>query len=104
VLVAYSGDYGKVRPAVIVQADEVTDEVDSVLVALLTTSLRDADYLRLTVEPSATNGLREVSQLMADKIGILPKSAVRGHVGRLAPEQLDAFGQMLVLVLGLQVG
>jgi mRNA-degrading endonuclease toxin of MazEF toxin-antitoxin module len=41
---------------------------------------------------------------MADKIGILPKSAVRGHVGRLAPEQLDAFGQMLVLVLGLQVG
>ncbi len=103
-LVAYSGDYGKVRPAVIVQADEVTEQVDSVIVALFTTSLRDADYLRLTVEPSASSGLREVSQLMVDKIGVLPKSAVRGHVGRLAPEQLDAFGRMLVMVLGLQLG
>ena len=57
VTVSAPGNYGKPRPAVIVQSDWLI-ATDRVLVALLTSALVDAPLYRLTIEPSDANGLK----------------------------------------------
>jgi mRNA interferase MazF len=61
VTVSAPGDYGKPRPAVVVQSDWLT-ATDSVLVALLTSALVEAPVYRLTIQPSDANGLKAPSQ------------------------------------------
>jgi mRNA interferase MazF len=101
VLAAYSGDYGRVRPAVVVQADAVNRVVDSVLITLATTELRGADLLRIGVLPSEANGLREPSQLMVEKTGVIPVEKVKSTIGRLEPDLMEELTRRLALVLGL---
>ena len=67
VTVAASGDYGKPRTSVVVQSDVFPAEHASVIVRQMTSTLSDAPDFRVTVEPSARNGLRRTSQIMADK-------------------------------------
>jgi len=67
VTVAAADDYGKPRPAVIVQTDAFPDRHASVIVCQMTSDLTDAPAFRITLEPSAENGLRVTSQVMADK-------------------------------------
>jgi mRNA interferase MazF len=71
VTVAVSGDYGKPRSALIVQAD-VYAEHPSVTVLPLTSELIDAPLLRVSVEPGAGTGLRRRSQVMVDKGVVSP--------------------------------
>ncbi len=65
VTVAAAGDYGKPRPAVIVQSDAFPEIHASVIVCQMTSELFDAPDFRITVNPSRTNGLRVPSQIMA---------------------------------------
>jgi mRNA interferase MazF len=47
-----------------------------------TTTLRtDADRFRLEVEPSAHNGLREISQIAIDKMTVVPAGKISGVIG-----------------------
>jgi mRNA interferase MazF len=76
VVVATSGEYGKPRPALVVQS-ELFAELPSVVICPLTTALRnDADRFRLEVEPSDRNGLRELSQIAIDKITVIPVAKI----------------------------
>ena len=100
VTVAAPGDYGKPRPAVVVQSDWL-DETESVLVCLVTGTLRDAPIFRLTVEPSPQNGLKVPSQIMMDKIVALPREKCGPVIGHLDAPAVMALGQMLSVVLGL---
>ncbi len=85
VTVALQGDFGKPRPALIVQNDAFAD-LPSVLVCPVTTDIReDADLTRVTIDPSADNGLRQRSQVLADKI----TSVNRRKIGRVIGE-IDA--------------
>jgi mRNA interferase MazF len=63
--VAAAGDYGKPRPAVIVQSDAFPEIHASVIVCQMTSELFDAPDFRITVNPSRANGLRVPSQIMA---------------------------------------
>ena len=67
VTVAAAGDYGKPRPAVVVQSDLLTD-ADSIILFPLTTAHRDAPGFRLTVDATPETGLRQKSQVMVEKI------------------------------------
>ncbi|WP_246725590.1 type II toxin-antitoxin system PemK/MazF family toxin [Beijerinckia sp. L45] len=67
VIVSAAGDYGKPRPAVVVQSDAL-GSTDSILVALITSTIKDTPLHRLTLEPSSTNRLKVRSQIIADKI------------------------------------
>jgi mRNA interferase MazF len=58
VTVAATGDYGKPRPAVIVQTDALSLEHASVVVCHLTSGLSDISASRVTIESSEKNGLR----------------------------------------------
>jgi len=74
VTVSLPGDYGKPRPALVIQND-LLNELDSLVLCPVSSDLRRADF-RVTVEPSAENGLRQTSQVMVDKLSTLPRSKV----------------------------
>lgn len=100
VTVAISGDYGKPRPAIVIQSDWLV-ETESVLVCLLTSTLRAAPLYRLDVAASATTGLREPSQAMVDKIMAVRRDKCGGAIGRLSQGELMALSRMLALVTGI---
>jgi mRNA interferase MazF len=62
VVVSAAGDYGEPRPAVVVQSDAFPETHASVVICQLTSELADAPDFRITIEPSAENGLRTRSQ------------------------------------------
>ena len=100
VTVAAAGDYGKPRPAVVVQSDWLK-ATDSVLVALMTSALADAPLYRLQIEPDATNGLKLPTQIMIDKIVAIPRAKCGKVVGRLEKPAVIAMNHMLSVVIGL---
>ena len=101
VTVAASGDYGKPRPALVVQSD-LFDALTSVVICPLTTTLRDdADQIRIDVAPSTDNGLREKSQIAIDKITVVPATKVGGAIGRADDALMLRVNRALALFLGM---
>jgi mRNA interferase MazF len=93
-------DYGKPRPATVIQSDWPT-ATDSVLVALLTSELVNAPLYRLTIEPSDANGLKAPSQVMIDKIVAIPREKCGKVIGRLDESERIALNHMIAVVVGL---
>jgi len=102
VTVAAPGDYGKPRPAVIIQGDALNRaRPRSTIVALMTSTLRDAPLLRLTVEPAPENGLRKVSQVQTNRLITVRTEKTSEPVGRLSDQQLVELNRLLALAIGL---
>jgi mRNA interferase MazF len=101
VTVAVAGDYGKPRPAVVVQTDLLNRTHASVVVCLVTSLLVDAPLLRLTVEPSPRNGLRRRSQIMADKVVSVRRDKIGAVVGALDDETMLGLSRALAFVMGM---
>ncbi|WP_102958732.1 type II toxin-antitoxin system PemK/MazF family toxin [Mangrovicella endophytica] len=101
VLVSGKGDYGKSRPAVVAQADYFAQHLNSVTVIPFTSDLSSDISLRFTIVPSATNGLRQPSQPMVDKIQTYPRDKVYGPIGLLDAEQMIRIDQALIIFLQL---
>ena len=100
VIVSAPGDYGKPRPAIVIQSDWLK-ATDSVLVALLTSTLVDAPLYRLEIEPSETNGLKVSSQVMVDKILALPREKCGRVIGRIDEGAVIALNHMLSVIVGI---
>lgn len=101
VTVALPGDYGKPRPAVVVQADLFNETHASVTVAPVTSTLVNAPLFRLAVEPSAQNGLRALSQVMVDKLTSVRRERIGATIGALEPDALARVNRALALWLGI---
>lgn len=101
VIVAAAGDYGKPRPAVIVQSDVFPDSHASVILCQMTSEWVDAPDFRVTIEPHPGNGLRDRSQVMVDKPVTVKRERVGQVIGRLTTEEIVRLDQALALVLGL---
>lgn len=99
VTVALQGDYGKPRPALVIQSDSFSD-LDSVAVLLLTSTLVDAPLLRVTLEPSQENGLRAVSQVMVDKIITVRRGRLGQPFGAVPGEDMLRIWRCLIVFLG----
>jgi len=100
VIVSAAGDYGKPRPAIVIQSDWLKT-TDSVLVALLTGVLADAPLYRLHIEPSGANGLKAPSQVMVDKIIAMPRDTCGKVIGRINESDLIALNHMLSVMVGI---
>jgi mRNA interferase MazF len=101
VTIAVSGDYGKPRPALVVQ-DDAFAELSAVTVLRLTSELNDWSLFRVTIEPTPENGLRKPSQVMIDRGIALPRSKVGPAFGQLSTDDMMAVSQALYRFLGLQ--
>lgn len=100
VTVALRGDYGKPRPALVIQSD-FFDSHPSVTVLPVTSDLRDAPLFRITVEPAATNGLRKPSQIMIDKAVTVARAKVASRFGSLDAEVMLEVSRRLAIFLGI---
>jgi mRNA interferase MazF len=101
VLAAAPGDYGRPRPAVVIQSDFFNDTHPSVTLCLVTSHLRNAPIFRVPVAPTEENGLRERSQIMVDKVVTLPRERLREGVGRLDAQTMGRVDAAMTVFLGL---
>ena len=102
VVVALSGDYGKPRPALVVQSD-IYGELPSVTLLRLTSELRNWPAFRVTVEPNRDNGLRLRSQVMIDKSVSAPREKIGQRLGHLDAPTMAVVDAALACFLGLDM-
>jgi mRNA interferase MazF len=98
VTVVMQGAYGKARPAVVVQSDAF-EKMGSITFLPLTGEILPKQVFRVTVSPTAANGLQAQSQVMADKCTTLPLSKVGAVFGRLDDHDMEAVHRALALYL-----
>jgi mRNA interferase MazF len=101
ITVAAAGDYGKPRPAVIVQTDAFPQTHASVVICQLTSELVDSPDFRITVDPNDANGLRKRSQIMADKPIAVRRERIGRTIGRLTAGDISRLNVALAFVMGL---
>jgi len=100
VTVAAPGDYGKPRPAVVIQSDLFGD-LPSVTLCLVTSTLRETPLVRITVDPSPDNGLQRISQIQADKVMTAARERVGGVIGRLDDATMLKVNRSLAVFIGI---
>ena len=100
VTIAMQGDFGKPRPALLIQADQF-DVQTTVTVLPVTSTLVAAPLLRITVQPNATNGLQRPSQVMVDKAMTVKRDKVGPSFGRIDSDALMEVERCLAVFLGI---
>ncbi|MGD9582511.1 MAG: type II toxin-antitoxin system PemK/MazF family toxin [Lysobacterales bacterium] len=100
VTIAVQGDFGKPRPALVIQAD-LFGEHATVTVLPVTSTLLDAPLLRITVQPSAENALQKASQVMIDKAVTVRRDKLGQVMGRIDANTLVEVERCLAVFLGI---
>lgn len=100
VTITVSENYGKTRPALIVQADPF-EALASVTVLPLTGEFHYAPLFRVTIEPGKKTGLDSRMQVMVDKATTVPRDKISARIGQLDLPTLEAVDKALRWFLGL---
>jgi len=100
VLINLPGDYGKPRPALIVQSSLFSDH-PSVTICLLTSHLRVTPLFRFHVDPGPDNGLSVPSQVQTDKLMTIPREKIGQVIGKLSLKQMYEITKLLALWIGI---
>ena len=100
VTIALQGDFGKPRPALVIQSNFFFDH-PSVTILPITSEIRETPLFRFLVEPSQENGLSKNSQVMIDKIQTVSTEKVSKPFGSITEAQLLEINRLLALFLGL---
>jgi mRNA interferase MazF len=100
VVVAVPGDYGKPRPALVIQSD-LFEDTPSVTLCLVTSTLRDTPLIRVAVEPAPENGLQRISQIQVDKIVTVFRERVGKVIGRLDDATMLKVSRSLAVFVGI---
>jgi mRNA interferase MazF len=98
VVVSLPGDYGKPRPAMIIQSD-LFAEHPSVTVLPITSHLVDAPLLRIRIGPES--GVERESQIQIDKAQTPRRERIGAVIGRADNATLAAVNRALAVFLGL---
>ena len=98
VVVSLPGDYGKPRPALVIQSDLFRDH-PSVTVLPITTHLVDAPLLR--VDAPGESGVRQPSQIQIDKLQTTRRERIGQVIGHVDDRTLIRVIRMLAVFLGL---
>ncbi len=100
VVVAMPGDFGKPRPALVIQSDAFA-MTGTVTVLLMSGTLVDAPLIRPTVQPTPQNGLMKPSQVQIDKAMSVKRDRIGAPIGRLDEDTMVAATRSLALFLGI---
>jgi mRNA interferase MazF len=100
VTVAIQGDFGKGRPALVVQSDLFANHA-SVTVLLVSSALVDAPILRINVAPSLQNGLNLNSQIQIDKMFTVRTEKLGNVIGELEDDTMISVNRAMLVFLGL---
>lgn len=100
VTITLQGDFGKPRPALVIQANQF-DAHTSTTILPITSVLVAAPLLRVTVQPSAENGLQKPSQVMIDKTMTVKRDKIGPAFGRIDDNVLVEIERCLAVFLGI---
>jgi len=100
VSIAMQGDFGKPRPALVIQSDPFNEHA-TVTVLLVSSTLVDAPLLRVTIQPSKTNGLQKPSQVMVDKAMTVKRDKLGEAFGSASDSAMLEVGRCLAVFLGI---
>ena len=101
VTVALQGDYGKPRPALVIESDRLP-ATESVLICLITSALHaDTPFRRHAVGLSPSSGLRVPSHVMVDKIFAVRRTKCGPCIGELDAAAMLAVSRKLALMTGI---
>jgi mRNA interferase MazF len=100
VTIVLAGDFGKPRPALVIQANQF-DEHTTVTLLLMSGTLVDAPLLRVSVVPDAGNRLRKKSQVMIDKTMTIKREKIGPAFGHIDPNTLVEIDRCLAVFLGI---
>ncbi|ECD8385010.1 type II toxin-antitoxin system PemK/MazF family toxin [Salmonella enterica] len=100
ITVAIQGDFGKPRPALVIQADSF-DGLPTVSVLPVTGTMTTAPLLRVTVEPDKENGLHKTSQIMIDKVITVKRDKTGEVFGCINANLMTEIERRLALFLGI---
>ena len=98
VVVSLPGDYGKPRPAMVIQSD-LFAEHPSVTVLPITSHLVEAPLLRIGIGPES--GVERESQIQIDKAQTPRRERIGAVIGRVDNATLTAVNRALAVFLGL---
>jgi len=100
VTIATPGDFGKPRPALVIQAN-LFDAHTSTTVLPVTSTLIAAPLLRVHVMPSPENGLQKPSQVMVDKATTVRRDKLGPVFGRIDTATMVEIERRLAVFLGI---
>ena len=100
--VAMRGDYGKPRPALVIQSDDLTG-IDSILICYITSELHAFPSFRVAIPANDVSNLISPSQIMADKVFAISKAKCGPVFGRAPAEVMERLSEALGFVFGLGV-
>ena len=103
VLCVIAGDYGKPRPAVIVQANLFNVEHPSIALLPITSYLIETPLFRIPIQATKANGVTRHSQVMVDKITAVRRDHIRERIGKISPSMLTKIDAALLRFLGFDV-
>ena len=102
VICALSGDYGKPRPAVVIQSDLFNPTHPSITLCPITSHLIDAPLFRITLTPSELTGITLTSQIMIDKVTTIKSEKITKKIGKISSEEMVKLNDALKLWLSLK--
>ncbi len=94
-------DFGKQRPAIVIQSSLFLENASSVTFCLMTGSVQFVNPMRILVKPTKTNGLGQPSLIQVDKVVTVDAERIRNRIGSITPTQLATLDAALKLWLGL---
>lgn len=100
VTVAMQGDFGKPRPALVIQADLFAAH-SSVTVLPVTSTIVNAPLLRISIRPDPENGLQKPSQIMIDKALTVKRDKIGQAFGYVGADTLVEIERCLAVFLGI---
>lgn len=100
ITIALQGEFGKPRPALIIQSDQFNQH-PSITVLPITSALVDAPLLRVGIQPNQQNGLEKPSQVMIDKIVTISRSKAGEIIGSFDATSMVEVQRCLAVFLGI---
>ena len=98
--IAMQGDFGKPRLALVIQITAF-NALETVTVLPVTGTLMDAPLLRVSIQPSAENGLKMPSQVMVDKAMTVRREKLGPAFGRANAKATADIERCLAVFLGI---
>lgn len=100
VTIAMQGDFGKPRPALVIQSDPFSEHA-TVTVLPVTSTLVAAPLLRVTLQPNLESGLQKPSQVMVDKAMTVKRDKIGPSFGRIDADSMVEVERCLAVFLGI---
>ncbi len=101
ITVATQGDYGKPRPALVIQSNAFSNMLSLTICPLTSADGFQTETIRVLARPDGTNGLKRDSLVMIDKITTTPVRKVGSVIGTADAELMFEVDRALAVFLGL---